>query len=90
MSNKGPASLKSLWQDVSEGSDVEVEQKIKDWMTKLEKWQGWNMVGCAIRWAVKARRKGRDVERSKGGRKKMNSCGKKSQSKSRYRSKGGK
>ena len=57
VSDKGPASLKSLWriekdraiqsieederyrkivEDVSEGSDVEVEQKTKDWMTKLE------------------------------------------------------
>ena len=34
-------------EDVSQGSDVEVEQKIKDSMTKLVERPGGSMIGCA-------------------------------------------
>ena len=49
-------------EDVSEGRDVEVEQKMQFWIMKLQGWPGGDVMVCAIGWAVKARRKRRSEE----------------------------
>ena len=75
--NKGPAILESEIDRViqsieederSEGNDIEVEQKMRDWKTKLQKRPRADkgrkdMTECAMRWAVEARRKGRGAEK---------------------------
>ena len=47
---------------VSEGSDVEMEEKTQYWMTKLQGQPGGDVMVCAIRWAVEARRNRRQEE----------------------------
>ena len=52
---------------VSEGNDIEVEQKMQHWKTEWQAKPGadkgqMKVLECGIRWAVEARRKGRGDE----------------------------
>ena len=53
---------------VSEGSDIEVEQKMQEYLAAAHEFSGWDqgqveIVECGIRWAVEAKRKGQVTER---------------------------
>ena len=53
---------------VSEGDDIEAEQRMQYWMTKLQERPGADkrqidMKKCAIGWAVEARRERRGTEK---------------------------
>ena len=50
---------RKIVEDVPEGSDVDVERKVRYWMSKLQERPGGDIMECAIRWAVEARRQGR-------------------------------
>ena len=47
---------------VSDGSDVDVERKMRYWVSKLQERPGGDIMECGLRWAVEARRKGRGAE----------------------------
>ena len=48
--------------DVSGGSDVDMEWKMRYWASKLRERPGADILECGLRWAVEARRKGRDKQ----------------------------
>ena len=48
--------------DVSGGSDVDMEWKMRYWASKLRERPGADVLECGLRWAVEARRKGRDKQ----------------------------
>ena len=48
--------------DVSGGSDVDMEWKMRYWANKLRERPGADVLECGLRWAVEARRKGRDKQ----------------------------
>ena len=48
--------------DVSGGSDVDMEWKMRYWLSKLRERPGADILECGLRWAVEARRKGRDKQ----------------------------
>ena len=76
--NDGPAILESekeavirmleeteyrkIVDDVSGGSDVDMEWKMRHWASKLRERPGADILECGLRWAVEARRKGRDKQ----------------------------
>ena len=51
--------------DVSGGSDVDMEWKMRYWASKLRERPGADILECGLRWAVEARRKGRDKQGGK-------------------------
>ena len=48
--------------DVSGGSDVHMEWKMRYWASKLRERPGAHILECGLRWAVEARREGRDKQ----------------------------
>ena len=50
-------------EDVSGGSDVDVELKMRYWASKLLERPGGDVMECGLRWAVEARRKKRGEEK---------------------------
>ena len=50
---------RKIVEDVSGGSDVDVERKMRHWANKLQERPRGDVLECGIRWAVEARRKGR-------------------------------
>ena len=48
--------------DVSGGSDEDMEWKMRYWASKLRERPGADILECGLRWAVEARRKGRDKQ----------------------------
>ena len=48
--------------DVSGGSEVDMEWKMRYWASKLRERPGADILECGLRWAVEARRKGRDKQ----------------------------
>ena len=48
--------------DVSGGSDVDMEWKMRYWASKLRERPGADILECGLRWAVEASRKGRDKQ----------------------------
>ena len=48
--------------DVSGGSDVDMEWKMRYWASKLRERPGADILECGLRWAVEARRKRRDKQ----------------------------
>ena len=48
--------------DVSGGSDVDMEWKMRYWASKLRERPGADILECGLRWVVEARRKGRDKQ----------------------------
>ena len=48
--------------DVSGGSAVDMEWKMRYWASKLRERPGADILECGLRWAVEARRKGRDKQ----------------------------
>ena len=53
---------RKIVEDVSGGSDVEVERKMRHWASKLQERPRGDILECGLRWAVEARRKGRDEQ----------------------------
>ena len=49
-------------EDVSGGSDVDVERKMRHWASILQERPRGDILECGLRWAVEARRKGRDKQ----------------------------
>ena len=47
---------------VSEGSDVDVERKMRYWVSKFQERLGGGIMERGLKWAVEARRKGRGAE----------------------------
>ena len=50
---------RKIVEDVSGGSDVDVERKMRHWASKLQERPRGDILECGLRWAVEARRKGR-------------------------------
>ena len=46
--------------DVSGGSDVDMEWKMRYWASKLRERSGAHILESGLRWAVEAKRNGRD------------------------------
>ena len=53
---------RKIVEDVSGGSDVEVERKMRHWASILQERPRGDVLECGLRWAVEARRKGRDKQ----------------------------
>ena len=53
---------RKIMDDVSGGSDEDMEWKMRYWVSKLRERPGADILECGLRWAVEARRKGRDKE----------------------------
>ena len=53
---------RKIVEDVSGGSDVDVEQKMRHWASILQERPRGDILECGLRWAVEARRKGRDKQ----------------------------
>ena len=56
---------------VSEGNDIETEQRMQYWMTRLQERPGtdkghMDMTECAIGWAVETRRERKGTEQEQG------------------------
>ena len=54
---------RKIVEDVSGGSDVDVERKMRHWASKLKERPGGDIMECGLRWAVEARRKEREEEK---------------------------
>ena len=53
---------RKIVEDVSGGSDVDVERKMGHWASILQERPRGDVLECGLRWAVEARRKGRDKQ----------------------------
>ena len=53
---------RKIVEDVSGGSDVDVEWKMRHWASILQERPRADVLECGLRWAVEARRKGRDKQ----------------------------
>ena len=53
---------RKIVEDVSRGSDVDVERKMRYWASILQERPRGDVLECGLRWAVEARRKGRDKQ----------------------------
>ena len=53
---------RKIVEDVSGGSDVDVERKMRHWARILQERPRGDVLECGLRWAVEARRKGRDKQ----------------------------
>ena len=53
---------RKIVEDVSGGSDVDVERKMRHWASILQERPRGDIMECGLRWAVGARRKGRDKQ----------------------------
>ena len=53
---------RKIVEDVSGGSDVDVERKMRHWASKLQERPRGDILECGLRWAVEARRKGRNEQ----------------------------
>ena len=53
---------RKIVEDVSGGSDVDVERKMRHWASILQERPRGDVLECGLRWAVEARRKGRDKQ----------------------------
>ena len=53
---------RKIVEDVSGGSDVDVERKMRHWASILQERPRGDILECGLRWAVEARRKGRDKQ----------------------------
>ena len=51
---------RKIVEDVSGGSDVDVERKMRHWASILQERPRGDILECGLRWAVEARRKGRN------------------------------
>ena len=54
---------RAIVENVSGGSDVDVERKMRYWASKLQERPGGDIMECGLRWAVEARRKERGEEK---------------------------
>ena len=59
---EGTEEYRKIVDDVSGGSDVDMEWKMRYWASKLRERPGADILECGLRWAVEARRKGRDKQ----------------------------
>ena len=55
--------FRTIVENVSGGSDVDVERKMRYWASKLQERPGRDIMECGLRWAVEARRKERSEEK---------------------------
>ena len=53
---------RKIVEDVSGGSNVDVERKMRHWARILQERPRGDILECGLRWAVEARRKGRDKQ----------------------------
>ena len=53
---------RKIVEDVSGGSDVDVERKMRHWASILQERPRGDVLECGLRWAVEARRKRRDKQ----------------------------
>ena len=73
--------IRKVIEDMSKGNDVEREQVLENYLTAGHEVLGWDqgqadLMECGIRWAVEARRRGRDEERGQSTRQDQSKQGK--------------
>ena len=54
---------RTIVENVSGGSDMDMERKMRHWASKLQERPGGDIMECGLRWAVEARRKKRGEEK---------------------------